>query len=1278
MAELGMIRVGIDASGARSGGRDAARALEGIKKAAEATSKQLGQARDAQGRFIKGTKAAKKPLGDFEEGLKGSGQAAKGAEGHIKKLVVAMGGIYAVVRVVGTLRDFEDGLVGVGKTTNIIGPALDSLGDDILQLGSGLRNGTEELLGIAQAAGQLGVSGKAGILAFTETVAMLGSASNLVGEEAATKLARMLNIAGEAPETVGTLAAVIVELGNNVAATEKEIAHTATQVALATSAFGVSSAEAAAFGATLAALGVRAELAGSSIGRSFRAIDAAVRQGGAQMKVLEKITGQTAASITKTFGESATKGFQLFIEGLGRIKSEEGAGGVTEALEEMGLSGEEILKVLPTMAGASELFGASIDRAGTQVLNATALIDEHGRAIDTLGGELGRVKNSWTAFQLSMRGTTGVMKEAAQLAADTGYALAGIRDEGDGVTTAAEHLAQVLKALMSLGVTASVLAMGNALVRLGKAMKAAAKAQGALNILMMANPWVAAVGVIAGLGAAYLLFSQDVDAATDAVEANAAAVERTLGLGERVGRGQAAEIVARAQGDLRAEISAVDSQIAAFEGQLVTLQHALEKGGTWAQESVPLGDFAGSLGLTTDEAKKKLAEDATPAIGGMGNMAPGLIPGVDWMGLFGGDPRAQETAAPLEDWLVTPSAQMEVLSGVIDDLLSRGDKLREALNIAEAVKVEEATGKVAALGAQMDATRASFERMLAGDTTAEEEAAEAKVQAELARVRAALEAAKKPAGEGDMAVWEDQIRALADLEERLRGVQGARQAAVEAGDAIREIREENQLRREGVENLEIEQELLAEQQRLREAGVGLVAAQAFLTLLREELVARENLTAAEAEAQQNRDRAEQKRVREENRRTRAVQQLEDIAHGLEVEGQALDKTGRELARFNELLRLQEVLLAAGADDVEGKLRAHEQQLLRLQEQDWLGSLAADISREFGRAFNDLILGAKSGEEALEALKFAVADLLLTKVITEPLVDALASALKGGLENLNLNIPVGEEQTTSAMASEAGVAFATPVEAAGTKLIADAAAAGVAFSADMALGLGPVIQAADQLSQVQDITPLSNMEGGLSSAAQALNTAGGSAGAGIAAGATKAAGILFEAAGTSAEVLGGGGVTAGSALELASAEAALALADSGVTASAALTGAAGAISAAAGALMAAAMMAKTLSIFGGAAKGASFPGRVIPFATGGVVHRRTEFDLAAATGVMGEAGPEAILPLSRMADGNLGVQTQGGTGQVNNITNVRMTVTTPDADSFRRSRRQITADLRRLG
>tara|TARA_Y100000310_G_C20549926_1_gene747536 strand:+ start:143 stop:484 length:342 start_codon:yes stop_codon:yes gene_type:complete len=113
-------------------------------------------------------------------------------------------------------------------------------------------------------------------------------------------------------------------------------------------------------------------------------------------------------------------------------------------------------------------------------------------------------------------------------------------------------------------------------------------------------------------------------------------------------------------------------------------------------------------------------------------------------------------------------------------------------------------------------------------------------------------------------------------------------------------------------------------------------------------------------------------------------------------------------------------------------------------------------------------------------------------------------------------------------------------------------------------------------------------------------------------------------------------------------------------------------------MAAAMMAKTLSIFGGAAKGASFPGRVIPFATGGVVHRRTEFDLAAATGVMGEAGPEAILPLSRMADGNLGVQTQGGTGQVNNITNVRMTVTTPDADSFRRSRRQITADLRRLG
>lgn len=53
------------------------------------------------------------------------------------------------------------------------------------------------------------------------------------------------------------------------------------------------------------------------------------------------------------------------------------------------------------------------------------------------------------------------------------------------------------------------------------------------------------------------------------------------------------------------------------------------------------------------------------------------------------------------------------------------------------------------------------------------------------------------------------------------------------------------------------------------------------------------------------------------------------------------------------------------------------------------------------------------------------------------------------------------------------------------------------------------------------------------------------------------------------------------------------------------------------------------------------GNVVPFANGGIVQRPTLFPMRNGTGLMGEAGPEAILPLKRGPDGKLGVQLNGG-------------------------------------
>ena len=92
-----------------------------------------------------------------------------------------------------------------------------------------------------------------------------------------------------------------------------------------------------------------------------------------------------------------------------------------------------------------------------------------------------------------------------------------------------------------------------------------------------------------------------------------------------------------------------------------------------------------------------------------------------------------------------------------------------------------------------------------------------------------------------------------------------------------------------------------------------------------------------------------------------------------------------------------------------------------------------------------------------------------------------------------------------------------------------------------------------------------------------------------------------------------------------------------------------------------------------AKGAAFgAGRVAAFARGGVVDGPTHFPMRGGVGLMGEAGPEAIMPLARGADGRLGVRGASGGGAVS----VTMNITTPDAEGFRRSQSQVAAEMSR--
>lgn len=98
------------------------------------------------------------------------------------------------------------------------------------------------------------------------------------------------------------------------------------------------------------------------------------------------------------------------------------------------------------------------------------------------------------------------------------------------------------------------------------------------------------------------------------------------------------------------------------------------------------------------------------------------------------------------------------------------------------------------------------------------------------------------------------------------------------------------------------------------------------------------------------------------------------------------------------------------------------------------------------------------------------------------------------------------------------------------------------------------------------------------------------------------------------------------------------------------------------------------LFTGFAKGGAFSsGNVRAFAKGGVVSSPTFFPMRGGAGLMGEAGPEAIMPLTRGPDGSLGVRSQGGGRGGAGVT---INISTPDAQSFRRSQSQIAASIAR--
>lgn len=285
---------------------------------------------------------------------------------------------------------FESAFTGVKKTVNATSEELAKLKTDIRGMAKEMPESVEEISGVAEAAGQLGIKTKS-ITGFTKTMVMLGDATNLSSEEAATSLARFANVTGMSQKDFDKLGSTVVALGNNMATTEKEIVEMATRISGAGSQVGLSESQIMSFSAALSSVGIEAEAGGTAFSTLLSKMNLATVQGGDSLNHFATVAGMSSNQFKKAFKEDAAGAVLAFIQGLDGINKN--GGSAIKTLNDMGLSDVRIRDALLRAAGASGTFTEALN-IGTKAWDQnTDLTKEAETRYGTMESQLQITKN---------------------------------------------------------------------------------------------------------------------------------------------------------------------------------------------------------------------------------------------------------------------------------------------------------------------------------------------------------------------------------------------------------------------------------------------------------------------------------------------------------------------------------------------------------------------------------------------------------------------------------------------------------------------------------------------------------------------------------------------------------------------------------------------------------------------------------------------------------------------------------------------------------------------
>lgn len=426
--ELGKFTKTID-SGTKQAAKSSENAMKQAAKSAESSVKQAGkgveQSAKQAGKTVetsakqageKASQSTKKSSEEQKQSYKQTEEQARksaeqsqqywsGAAGKIKNVVgtaakasgaaLVAGGTAAVASSI----SFESAFAGVKKTVNATDKELSTMRTSILNMSKEMPTSANEIAGVAEATGQLGIKTK-NIAGFSKTMVMLGDSTNMSADTAATSLARLANITGMPQTQFDRLGSVIVDLGNNLATTESEITEMAMRIAGAGSQVGMSEAQIMSFSGALSSVGIEAEAGGTAFSTLLSKMNLATTKGGDSLNNFAKVAGMSSSQFKKSFQEDAAGAVIQFIQGLDRVNKS--GGSAIKVLDDMGLSDVRMRDALLRAAGASDTFSNAL-KIGNNAWNENkALTNEANQRYKTLESRIGILKNKATALGIAV------------------------------------------------------------------------------------------------------------------------------------------------------------------------------------------------------------------------------------------------------------------------------------------------------------------------------------------------------------------------------------------------------------------------------------------------------------------------------------------------------------------------------------------------------------------------------------------------------------------------------------------------------------------------------------------------------------------------------------------------------------------------------------------------------------------------------------------------------------------------------------------------------------